>query len=127
VHSPISPQDSRYHHRTKDSYVLPAVFTTTKPRGDRPKAKGEIEISKEQAAQLGQGSAFRINVCRIAAMPLTPEFFPDLEGTDHGIRGRSERLANAAFKLFQEIVAKEPELIEVLGPPDAQVTVFGRK
>jgi hypothetical protein len=132
--SPALPSDERhialcirrFRHRTQ-GYVLAAVFTTTRPRGDRPKAKGEIEISKEQAAQLGQPSAFRIDVRRIAAMPLTTDFFPDLEQPDRGIRGRSEKLANAAFRLFQEIVANEPELIEVLGPPGAQQTVFGRK
>jgi hypothetical protein len=60
-------------------------------------------------------------------MPLTTEFFPDLDEPDHGIKGRSEKLANAAFKLLQEIVANKPELIEVLGPLDAQQTVLGRK
>ena len=116
----------RFRHRTS-GYVLAAVFTTTRPRGDRPKAKGEIEISKEQATQFGQRSAFRIDVRRMAVMPLTTDFFPDLEEPGHGIKGKSEKLANVAFKLFQELVASNPELIELLGPPDAQQTVFGRK
>lgn len=116
----------RFRHRTQ-GYVMAAVFTTTRPRGDRPKAKGEIEISKEQAVKLGQQSAFRIDVRRMAAMPLNAEFFPDLEEPGYGIRGRDEKLASAAFKLFQELAAKEPELIELLGPPEARQAVFGRK
>ncbi|MGO9359210.1 MAG: hypothetical protein ACLP1D_16340 [Xanthobacteraceae bacterium] len=132
--SPAQPSDERhialcirrFRHKTQ-GYILAAVFTTTRPRGDRPKAKGEIEISKEEAVKLGQQSAFRIDCRRMAALPLNADFFPDLEEQDHGIRGRSERLANAAFKLFQELAANEPELIDLLGPPEARQAIFGRK
>jgi hypothetical protein len=131
--NPIAPSDERhialclrrFRHKT-EGYVLAAVFTTTRPRGDRPKARGEIEISSEQAAALGQQSAFRIDVRRIAAMPLNADFFPDLEKEDHGIRGHSKHLAEAAFKLFQDIVSKDPELVEFLGPPAVRKSIFGR-
>ncbi len=130
---PASPSDERhialclrrFRHKT-EGYVLAAVFTTTRPRVNRPKAKGEIEISKEQAAKLGQQSAFCIDVRRIAAMPLNSDFFPDLENGDHGIRGHSKHLAEAAFKLFQEIVSTDPELVEFLGPPGVRKPIFGR-
>ncbi len=56
----------------------------------------------------------------MAVMPLTTEFFPDLEEPGHGIKGKSEKLANVAFKLFQELAASNPELIELFRPPDAQ-------
>lgn len=116
----------RFRHRTQ-GYILAAVFTTTRPRGDRPKSKGEIEVSQEQAALFGQQSAFRIDARRMAAMPLNTDFFPDLEEPGHGIKGKSEKLANAAFKLFQELAAKEPELVELLGSSEARQAVFGRK
>ncbi|SPP92839.1 hypothetical protein [Bradyrhizobium vignae] len=115
----------RYKHKT-DGYILAAVYTTTRPRGDRPKAKGEIEISKEQAAQLGQNSAFRIDVRRIAAMPLNTDFFPYLDEKGHGVRGNSKHLAEAALKLLAEIVKNDPELVEFLGPPEVRKSIFGR-
>jgi hypothetical protein len=48
----------RFRHRS-EGYLLVAVFTTTRPRGERPKMKGEIEIPEDRAAELGQHSAFR--------------------------------------------------------------------
>jgi hypothetical protein len=59
-------------------------------------------------------------------MPLNADFFPDLEKEDHGIRGHSKHLAEAAFKLFQDIVSKDPELVEFLGPPAVRKSIFGR-
>lgn len=130
---PGAPSDQRHialclrrlRHRS-EGYVLAAVFTTTRPREGRPKAKGEIEVSKEQAAEFGQQSAFRIDVRRIAVMPLNNEFFPDLESPGHGITGRSEHLAKAAVRLLQEIVLEQPQLVEYLGPPEVRKSIFGR-
>jgi hypothetical protein len=115
----------RFRHRN-EGFVLAAVFTTTRPRGERPKAKGEIEIPVERAAEFGQKHAFRIDVRRIAALPLSSEFFPDLEAPGHGITGRSERLAQAADKLLQEIIRETPELVEFLGPAFVRKSIFGR-
>ena len=74
----------------------------------------------------GDKAGFRIDVRRIAAMPLNAEFFPDLDNTDHGIKGRSERLAETALKLFQEIASETPELIDFLGPEGLRKPIFGR-
>jgi hypothetical protein len=115
----------RFRHRS-EGYLLVAVFTTTRPRGQRPKIKGEIEIPADRAAEFGQQSAFRIDVRRIAAMPLNEEFFPDLGSTDYGIKGRSERMAETALKLFQEIAKETPELIDFLGPESLRKPIFGR-
>lgn len=94
---------------------------------DRPKAKGEIDIPQERAHEYGQNSGFRINVKRVAALPLTSEFFPDLEMPNHGICGSSEHLAKAAERILADIVRETPELIQTYGPPDAQEAVFGWK
>jgi hypothetical protein len=59
-------------------------------------------------------------------MLLNAEFFPDLDSADHGIRGRSECLAETALKLFQEIANETPELIEFLGPESLRKPIFGR-
>lgn len=103
--------------------MVAVVFTTTRPRGSRPKARGEIEISAEIAVGLGQSSAFRIDVRRVAAVPLNSDFFPDLDRPDHGILGRSEHLARAAETLLQQIVAETPELVEFLGPSGLRRTL----
>lgn len=115
----------RFRHRDQ-GYVLAAVFTTTRPRGDRPKARGEIEISAERAVEFGQNTAFRIDVRRIAALPLNSDFFPDIDRPDHGIRGRSEHLARAAETLLQQIVTETSELVEFLGPSTLRRHFLGR-
>lgn len=101
-------------------YALLAIYTTTRPRGDRPKARGEIEITEEKARELGQTSAFRIDAKRIAALPLTKEFFPDIARPGFGRRGHSLHLASACDKMIGKIAEKTPELIEVLGPSHAR-------
>lgn len=115
----------RFRHPTQ-GHALIAVFTTTRDRGDRPKAKGEIEINAAQARELGQSSAFHIDAKRIAVMPLTLDYFPDLDEATCGIRGRSERLAKAALLRFREIAAETPELIDYLGPEELRKGIFGR-
>lgn len=93
-----------------------AIFTTTRPpRGDRPKARGEIEITEEKARELGRTSGFRIDAKRVAALPLTKEFFPDI-APGFGKRGRSLHLASACDKRITKIAEETPELIEALSP-----------
>jgi hypothetical protein len=108
-------------------YALVAVYTTSRPRGDRPRARGEIEVTAERAAEYGQRTAFRIDVRRVAALPINPDFFPELEKPGHGIQGRSERLADVAERLLREIVTETPELVEFLGPENVLRSVFGRR
>jgi len=108
-------------------YALVTVYTTSRPRGDRPKARGEIEISADRAVEYGQRSGFRIDVRRVAVLPINPDFFPELEKPGHGIQGSSERLADVAERLFREIVTETPELVEFLGPENVLRSVFGRR
>lgn len=115
----------RFRHREK-GYALVTVYTTSRPRGDRPKAKGEIEITAERAAEYGQTNAFRIDVRRVAALPVNLDFFPDLEKPGHGVQGHSAHLADAAERLLARLVAETPELIEFLGPQNVRRLLFGR-
>jgi len=107
-------------------YALVAVYTTSQSRRDRPKAQGEIEVTAERAVEYGQRSAFRIDVRRVAVLPISPDFFPDLEKPGHGIQGRSAHLADAAERLLRQIIAQTPELVEFLGPENVLRSVFGR-
>ena len=103
------------------------VYTTSRPRGDRPKARGEIEVAAERAVEYGQRSGFRIDVRRVAVLPINPDFFPELEKPGHGIQGRSERLADVAERLLREIVTETPELVDFLGPENVLRWAFGRR
>lgn len=93
-----------------------AIYTTTRPRGDRPNARSEIEITEEIARELGQTAAFGIDAKCVAALPLTKEFFPDIARPGFGRRGHSLHLASACDKMITKIAEETPELIEVLGP-----------
>jgi hypothetical protein len=131
---PASPSAERHialclrrFHGGDKGYALVAVYTTSRPRGERPKARGEIEITAERAVEYGQRRAFRIDVKRVAALPITADFFPDLEKPGHGIEGRSEHLANVAERLLRQLMAETPELVELLGPGNMRRVVFGRR
>ena len=130
---PAAPSHDRHialclrRFRSADKgYALVAVYTTSRPRGDRPRARGEIEVTAERAVEYGQRNAFRIDVRRVAVLPVDLDFFPDLEKPDHGIQGRSEHLADVAERLLRQIIGETPELVEFLGPQNALRMVFGR-
>jgi hypothetical protein len=101
-----------------------AVYTTTQKPTNRPKALGEIDVPHNRAHEYGQQSGFRINVKRVAALPLTVDYFPDLEAPDYGKRGSSEHLAKAAEKILLAILKETPELVDTYGPKEAQQSAF---
>jgi hypothetical protein len=91
--------------------------------GRPPQGSRRDRHSEERAHEYGQTSGFRIDVKRIAALPLTVDYFPDLEKPDHGKRGSSEHLANACEKLLFAIIKETPELVDFVGPEDSKTTV----
>jgi hypothetical protein len=53
-------------------YVLVAVYTTSRPRGERPKARGEIEITVERAIEYGQKERFELTSSVLLLFRLPP-------------------------------------------------------
>jgi hypothetical protein len=91
--------------------------------GGLPQGSWRDRHSGRARPRVGQTSGFRVDVRRIAALPLTVDYFPDLEKPDHGKRGSSEHLANACEKLLFAIIKETPELVDFVGPEDSKTTV----
>jgi hypothetical protein len=96
--------------------VLFAAYTSSQPwRGPRP--PGLYVFDQPCAAAMGQGRAFTLDLRRIAALRLIPEWLPDLDRAGHGIVGRAPDKLRAELEAVTiELFRRRPETIERLGP-----------
>ncbi len=92
------------------------AYTTSQPwTGPRP--SGVYSIDRDRAAGMGQPRPFTLDLRRVAAVPVTAEWFPELDAPDHGIVGRApERLRLAYEAALTELARRRPENLEMLGP-----------
>lgn len=78
---------------------------------------GIIAFPQAQAEALGQRKAFRLNLRRLAWLPVTPVWFPDIASATRGITGRAPReLRRDIQAAFDSMAKREPGRIDRLGP-----------
>ena len=66
---------------------------------------------------MGQPKAFTLDLRRVAAVPVTLEWFPELDTANHGIIGRAPEHQRVAYEIaLTELARRHPENIERLGP-----------
>lgn len=95
---------------------MAALYTTTsRPRSDAPLPLGIIAISSEAGSDLGQ-RAFLIDARRIAYIPATEAFFPDITRPGAGIQSRASPGLQRKIELVMVEILKRPDLLELLGP-----------
>lgn len=100
------------------AYAVMAAYTTSQPWPDPHRLPlGVFPIDAQQAAAMGQQRAFAIDTRRIAFVPLTPVWFPQLAQLGAG------KVGAAPKSLFQQVTAAATELatrhkeaMERLGP-----------
>jgi hypothetical protein len=63
-----------------------------------------VFVSKVRAAELGQKNAFHVDASRIARLPLTSDYFPEMAGTAIPIRGSDSKLAARVEDRLRELV-----------------------
>lgn len=92
------------------AYTTSQSWTGTKPFGLH-------SFNQDTAASMGQARAFTLDLRRLAIVPATVEWFPELLSRGHGIVGRApERLRLKLEADMRELVRRRPESIEKLGP-----------
>lgn len=100
--------------------AVAAFYTTTvlRPSG-QPGRPWIIEVTEGNAKKMGMQKPFAIDTHRIGIMPITADFFPDLERADRGIRGRAmEHLKQVLNRKFVE-ASEDKDLLRLVGPgPD---------
>jgi hypothetical protein len=92
-------------------------YTTSQPWTGGRKPAGVHEFGREAAAAMGQSRPFTLDLRRMAAVPITTEWFPDLNTPHRGIVGRAhERLRVELEAAAKDLFRRRPEIIERLGP-----------
>jgi hypothetical protein len=72
-----------------------------------------VFVSKERAAELGQKAAFQIDSSRIARLPLTIDYFPEMTEHTIPVRGRDAELVTKVEGRLKELVATGVEITRV--------------
>jgi hypothetical protein len=92
------------------------AYTTSQPwSGPRP--PGVYGFGRGAAAEMGQARPFTLDLRRMAFVPMTVAWFPDLAAGTHGIVGRApERLRLELELAAKELFRRSPEIVERLGP-----------
>jgi hypothetical protein len=113
------PRHPGYVTLSSNSSPANAVFlayTTSQPwTGPRP--FGLYAFDRESAAEMGQSRPFTLDLRRMAAVPVTVEWFPNLNTASHGtIRRAPEKLRIIPESAAKQLFSRRPENIERLGP-----------
>lgn len=86
------------------------------PRG-MPLPLGVRIFTREEAASLGQQRAFRLHLNRQARVPLTTQWFPNLEAANQGVIAIAPaRLRQELYEIAIELDKRYRLSIERLGP-----------
>jgi hypothetical protein len=102
----------------RSGYAVTIAYTTTSgPSFGRAKPLGTFIFDRDEAACFGQPNAFRLDLKRIAIVPLTDAWFPSLADPDHGKRGRlPEHLQARIEKELKQLLLKHREQMSFGGP-----------
>lgn len=67
-------------------------------------------VSKAKALELGQKSAFQVDASRIARLPLTTDYFPEMTGITVPVRGHDPELVARVEARLKELIANGFEI-----------------
>lgn len=70
-------------------------------------------VSQARAMELGQKTAFQVDASRIARLPLTAEYFPEMVGNGFPVRGRDPELVTKVEERLRELIAPGVEITRV--------------
>ena len=93
-----------------------AAYTTSQPwPGTAP--QGIVAFDSKEAASLGQGRAFVLDLRRLAYLPLNATWFPRLSQMGGGVLGRAPKaLRDRANAIVTELARRRPETLRRSGP-----------
>jgi hypothetical protein len=106
----------------QDATVFAIVFYTTSRtdyQGTR-RPRQYLFVGHARAMELGQQAAFQIDASRIARLPLTADYFPEMAGNAIAVRGRDPDIVTKVEDRLRELVAAGVEVTRtdaVASPP----------
>ena len=70
-------------------------------------------VSQAKAIELGQKVAFHVDASRIARLPLTTDYFPELHENTVAVRGHDPEFVAKVEKRLAELIAAGVEIIRI--------------
>jgi hypothetical protein len=105
------------HNVAERGFTAIMAYTTSRPWPSPASPLGVFAFDKRQAAELGQTREFVMDLRRIAALPVTPTWFPRLHEGGRGIQGRMPKKRQLAYaRIAGDLLTRRGELVERLGP-----------
>jgi hypothetical protein len=90
------------------------AYTTSKPWPHAAKPLGLFTFDSAEAASLGQKRPFVLDLRRMAFVPLTKTWFPDLDRpTSHGHAPKA--LQRRIYQVACDVLGADPPIVERLG------------
>jgi hypothetical protein len=94
-----------------------AAYTTSQPWHDLPLPLGVFVFNRQEAAAFGQSRSFVMDLRRLAAVPVTPAWFPHLDQPGRGIQGHMPKGQQRRYlQVAEDLLTRRSELVERLGP-----------
>lgn len=94
------------------------AYTTSRqwPR-ETPLSLGVLSFDRTQARLYGQSRAFVMDLRRVAFLPVTTAWFPNLDRPGSGVQGRAPKADQRRFRgIAEDLAQRHGELVERLGP-----------
>jgi hypothetical protein len=100
--------------RQNDAIFAIVFYTTSQTdyQGSR-RPRQYLFVNKTRALELGQKSAFQIDASRVARLPLTTDYFPEMAGNTIPVHGRDPDLVTKAEERLRELIASGSEITRV--------------
>jgi hypothetical protein len=102
---------------TDQGGIAVLAYTTSRPWTGASHPLGVYSIDRETAARMGQTRPFTLDLRHIAGVPVTAQWFPELDTPDHGILGRAPVWHRGVYETATKtLTTRHPENIERLSP-----------
>jgi len=100
--------------RARDVTFAIVFYTTSQTdyQGSR-RPRQCLFVNQARAMELGQKIAFHVDASRIARLPLTADYFPEMAGTAVRARGHDPDLVTRAEERLMELIAAGFEITKV--------------
>jgi hypothetical protein len=100
--------------REGDSSFAIVFYTTSQTdyHGAR-RPRQYLFVDKARALELGQKTAFHVDASRIARLPLTIDYFPEIAGTDVPVRGHDPDFVTKVEGRLEQLIANGVDITKV--------------
>ncbi len=103
--------------RDPPAFTVLAAYTTSQPWSGATLPLGVFAFATADAAALGQSRAFVMDLRRLAAVPLTREWFPRLDQPGKGVQGHMPKRQQPRYvQVATDVLTRHAALVTRLGP-----------